>query len=124
VGVLRLWAVAGQQLLARREDDPYQNAELAYRVWVEGKRTWNPWSTYKDTVDAAGKVTREAAFKKYLPHAAIGVAHPVPVAAYPSLEVSTQTVDLGPVMVRVDATAARVDAIETTLAEVRSKFSA
>jgi hypothetical protein len=87
--------------------DPYANAELAYRAWLEGKSTWRPWSTFNS-----------GAHVRFMPHAAIGVAHPFPVRPFPSVAVSVPA----PV---VNVTTQQVDlsGLEAQVAEVRSKFA-
>jgi len=54
--------------------DPFDNAEMAYLAWVEGKRTWNPWSTFKS-----------GAYTKWMPAATIGVRNPREPIAFPEL---------------------------------------
>jgi hypothetical protein len=106
-----LWQVNnywhGAKMVALNWRDPYANAELAYRAWLEGKSTWRPWSTFNSGAHA-----------RFMPHAAIGLAHPFPVRPFPAVAVSVPA----PV---VNVTTQQVDlsGLEAQVAEVRSKFA-
>lgn len=60
-----------EKMISRNWRDPYANAELAYLCWLEGKRSWQPWSTFTSR-----------AHEKFLPHAATGLRYPFPVRHY------------------------------------------
>lgn len=102
----------GAKFAALNWRDPYDSAELAYRAWLEGHRTWGPWSTFNS-----------GAHVKFLPHAATGLRYPIPVRAYPSAATPAAPVDLSGLVRQLTDLQAAVAALRAPMDAVRGHFT-
>jgi Lysozyme like domain len=74
-----LWQISGRwhgEKLQRSLNwrNPYENAKIAYEIFLASNRTWTPWAVFNSK-----------AYEKYLPDADIAMKSPFPVA-YPSYQ--------------------------------------